>query len=95
MVVPGDEAVAFEAVLTRMVEDSQERLILCTQKFIRDEIEGFSPAKEDLDYPAALLRGGNVAAPDSIYSTWFPTLERTLMCLSKIYRYVEVKRDLV
>ncbi|OQR97672.1 conserved oligomeric Golgi complex subunit [Achlya hypogyna] len=70
-----------EAAIERMVGDAQERLILCTQKFIRDEIEGFQPSPADLQYPEKLQ------AP-SVYATWYPTLEHTLMCLSKVYRYL-------
>ncbi|EQC31504.1 hypothetical protein SDRG_10679 [Saprolegnia diclina VS20] len=72
-----------EAAIERMVGDAQERLILCTQKFIRDEIEGFYPSPSDLDYPAKLQA-------TSVYATWYPTLEHTLMCLSKVYRYLHM-----
>lgn len=76
---------AFEPVIDRMIEDAQERLIYCAQVFIRDRIEGFEPTPQDLNYPERLLN------PTSVYSTWYPAVEHTLMCLSKIYRYVDVR----
>ncbi|KAF0700673.1 Aste57867_8851 [Aphanomyces stellatus] len=79
----GAAAEALEPVVERMVGDAQERLILCTQKFIRDEIEEFVPTPADLNYPDRLQ------AP-SVYATWYPTLEHTLTCLSKVYRYVNM-----
>ncbi|OQS02683.1 oligomeric Golgi complex subunit [Thraustotheca clavata] len=72
-----------EAAIERMVGDAQERLILCTQKYIRDEIEGFVPQPTDLNYPEKLQAA-------SVYATWYPTLEHTLMCLSKVYRYLNM-----
>jgi hypothetical protein len=100
----------FEPVIGRMVQDTQERLIFCAQTHIRDEIEGFSPAASDLDYPQKLIdfyaaeeaAGGAAETDDAgndatsmltnanIYATWFPALERTLMCLSRIYLNVEM-----
>ncbi|ETW04319.1 hypothetical protein, variant 1 [Aphanomyces invadans] len=79
----GDAAEAVEPVVGRMIGDAQERLILCTQKYIRDNIEAFVPTPSDLNYPEKL------AAP-TVYATWYPTLEHTLMCLSKVYRYVNM-----
>lgn len=78
---------ATEAVMHRMVQDAQERLILCVQKFIRDDIEGFTPTAADLDYPTKL----QTAAAGSMYATWYPTLERTLLCLSRVYHFVNVR----
>ncbi|TDH69936.1 hypothetical protein CCR75_006251 [Bremia lactucae] len=78
-----------EPVMLRMIQDAQERLILCMQKYIRDEIEGFVPSPSDLDYPTKLKAAENVNAP--LYATWYPSLEHTLMCLSKGYHYVKVE----
>ncbi|RHZ21927.1 hypothetical protein DYB37_007471 [Aphanomyces astaci] len=84
----GDAAEAVEPVVDRMIGDAQERLILCTQKYLRDEIEAFVPTLADLNYPDKLL--GACATP-TVYATWYPTLEHTLMCLSKVYRYVNMQ----
>ncbi|KAL3660863.1 hypothetical protein V7S43_014265 [Phytophthora oleae] len=76
-------------VMHRMIQDAQERLILCMQKYIRDEIEGFVPTPGDLDYPAKLVAAEQAGA--SLYATWYPSLEHTLMCLSKGYHFVKME----
>ncbi|CAH0474032.1 unnamed protein product [Peronospora belbahrii] len=78
-----------EPVMHRMIQDAQERLILCMQKYIRDEIEAFVPTSADLDYPAKLLTAEQASA--SLYATWYPSLEHTLMCLSKGYHFVKME----
>ncbi|ETI37120.1 hypothetical protein F443_16860 [Phytophthora nicotianae P1569] len=78
-----------EPVMHRMIQDAQERLILCMQKYIRDEIEGFVPTPADLDYPAKLVAAEQAGA--SLYATWYPSLEHTLMCLSKGYHFVKME----
>ena len=75
-------------MMHRMIQDAQERLILCMQKYIRDEIEGFVPTSADLDYPAKLVTAEQANA--SLYATWYPSLKCTLMCLSEGYHYVKV-----
>lgn len=77
-----------EPVMHRMIQDAQERLILCMQKYIRDEIEGFVPTPADLDYPAKLVTAEQAGV--SLYATWYPSLEHTLLCLSKGYHFVKV-----
>ena len=78
-----------EPVMHRMIQDAQERLILCMQKYIRDDIEGFMPTAADLDYPVKLEAAEQAGAP--LYATWYPSLEHTLLCLSKGYHYVKVR----
>ncbi|KAF4131568.1 Sec34-like family [Phytophthora infestans] len=78
-----------EPVMHRMIQDAQERLILCMQKYIRDEIKGFAPSPADLDYPAKLVAAEQAGA--SLYATWYPSLEHTLMCLSKGYHFVKME----
>ncbi|OWZ19779.1 Conserved oligomeric Golgi complex subunit [Phytophthora megakarya] len=65
--------------------------VLCEviQKYIRDEIEGFVPTPADLDYPAKLIDAEQTGS--SLYATWYPSLENTLMCLSKGYHFVKVE----
>ncbi|CAM9801618.1 unnamed protein product, partial [Hapterophycus canaliculatus] len=57
----GGEA-AIETVLMKLVQDSQERLIYMATKVIQDDIAGFRPAAEHLDYPGMLLRAAAAAA---------------------------------
>ncbi|KAG1698007.1 hypothetical protein DVH05_015491 [Phytophthora capsici] len=78
-----------EPVMHRMIQDAQERLILCMQIYIRDEIEGFVHTPDDLDYPAKLIAAEQAGA--SLYATWYPSLEHTLMCLSKGYHFVKME----
>lgn len=76
-----------EPVMQRMIQDAQERLILCIQIYIRDEIEGFTPTPGDLDYPEKLVNPSS----DAMYATWYPSLQHTLLCLSKVYHFVKVR----
>eukprot|EP00397_Hematodinium_sp_SG-2012_P006920 GEMP01006957.1.p1 GENE.GEMP01006957.1~~GEMP01006957.1.p1 ORF type:complete len:551 (+),score=144.64 GEMP01006957.1:59-1711(+) len=78
-------------IVYRLHKDVLERLIFRIHIFLRDDIRSFpiDPANESLNYPAMLWseeefesRGYRVG--------WFPTLERTLGVLSKIYRILEI-----
>ncbi|EFA80151.1 oligomeric Golgi complex component [Heterostelium album PN500] len=77
----------------RMLQDIQERLLFLIQTFIRDEIRTFSPSPADIDYPNHItkLSASGEASPKSMYSLWYPTLEKTLTCLSKLYLVVDTK----
>ncbi len=44
-----------------LLKVAQERLTFLAQQFIRDEIQGFIPTKEDLDYPNRLSVASNCA----------------------------------
>ena len=84
----GEEMASLEPVIDRIVQDTQERLVFSAQIFIRDNIVGFEPSKEDLDYPAKLQIE---SAQTNMYVAWYPVVERTLTCLSKIYRFVDIR----
>ncbi|GAM26061.1 hypothetical protein SAMD00019534_092360 [Acytostelium subglobosum LB1] len=76
----------------RMLQDIQERLLFLIQTYIRDEIRTFSPKPEDMDYPNHLQSlKEETTTGGSMYSTWYPTLEKTLTCLSKLYLVVDNK----
>ena len=77
-----------EPVMHCIIQDAQERLIICMQKYIHDEIDGCVSTFADLDYPAKLVTAEQANA--SLYATWYPSSEHTLMCLSKGYHYVKV-----
>lgn len=95
----GDSLEPLAAVLRRVVQDMQERLAYRAQVYVRDDIETFEPDAADLDYPARLSSaaeaaaaagaGSEEAAAPSMYASWYPTLERSLMCLSKLYNRLE------
>jgi hypothetical protein len=50
----GNAAAPLEPTLQRLLADIQERLTFRAQAFVREEIAGFQPKPEDLDYPARL-----------------------------------------
>ena len=49
------------SVLSRLVQDAQERLIFCSITLIRDEVEQYAPTSLDLDYPQRLAATAKVA----------------------------------
>jgi len=90
-----ENALALEPALRRIMSDVQERLIFRAQTYVKDQVGNYRATADDLDFPAKLVRalqakskGDNVE--DDI-ANWYPPLERTLTCLSKLYRSVEVK----
>ncbi|XP_024387285.1 conserved oligomeric Golgi complex subunit 3 [Physcomitrium patens] len=80
--------------ILKTLADVQERLTFRAQTYMRDEIANYLPSAEDLDYPAKLEQAAAAAAGSEeegrdSYSTWYPPLEKTLSCLSKLYRCLE------
>ena len=125
---------ALRTVVSRMLEDAQERLVYRAHVYINSDIAGFVASPGDLAYPSKLelmekiareistsnrrltsrqsvkddcssvvsatsdsLCGSAVterftrvgSSPADLHGMWYPTLRRTLMCLSKIYRCVD------
>ena len=72
---------AFGLLALQMLEDAQERLSFRTQAFIQSDIVSFAPVAGDLAYPEKLSQ--NLS---NEYGMWYPTVKRTLICLSKLYR---------
>ena len=95
---------SMEKMIRRLLEDVQERLVYKVQTYMVENIELFVPEESDLDYPSTLQAGGagnrgdasegsaqDPAAPKSraLSTRWYPTLDTTLVCLSKVYRCVD------
>eukprot|EP00898_Chlorokybus_atmophyticus_P000708 jgi/Chlat1/1638/Chrsp127S01891 len=97
----GEAVAGLRPTVERINADVQERLIFRAQTFMRDEVATYTPTPDDLDYPAKLERiaaaAGTAETSGSVedysrdmYAGWYPPLERTLSCLSKLYRTVDV-----
>ena len=84
---------AMENITLQLLQDVQERLVYRVEKFILEEIELFDPKAADLNYPGKLEASSESVKADkwatSSSLTWYPTLDMTLMCLSKLYRCVD------
>lgn len=96
----GDTCAALRPTMLRTLADVQERLTFRAQTFMRDEINNYMPTSEELDYPAILQRAAYAqsAEPSAVaedeegrdaYAAWYPPLEKTLSCLSKLYCCVD------
>ncbi|KAK3131194.1 hypothetical protein QOZ80_6BG0503290 [Eleusine coracana subsp. coracana] len=91
----GESVAGLRPILQRILADVHERLAFCARTHIREEIANFHPSDEDLDYPGKLERSvdttssANVGDNADIYVTWYRPLEKTVSCLSKLYRCLE------
>uniref|UniRef100_A0A673H953 Conserved oligomeric Golgi complex subunit 3 n=1 Tax=Sinocyclocheilus rhinocerous TaxID=307959 RepID=A0A673H953_9TELE len=87
---------AFDAVVKQMLEDVQERLVYRTHIYIQTDISGYKPAPGDLAYPDKLqmmeqgeAESRRTVSPADLHGMWYPTVRRTLVCLSKLYRCID------
>eukprot|EP00916_Digyalum_oweni_P002162 GHVL01003997.1.p1 GENE.GHVL01003997.1~~GHVL01003997.1.p1 ORF type:complete len:590 (-),score=100.95 GHVL01003997.1:617-2386(-) len=77
------------AIIMRLYKDVHERLIFRSEAFIRDHIRGFRPTSTDTDYPGRLIQLSKLEPCVLPRQTWYPTLDRTLMCLSSVNRVLK------
>ncbi|ONM04385.1 sec34-like family protein [Zea mays] len=96
----GESVAGLRPILQRILADVHERLAFCARTHIREEIANFRPSVEDLDYPGKLERPVDMSSSATvsllltlvaidIYITWYRPLEKTVSCLSKLYRCLE------
>ncbi|CAA0836916.1 sec34-like family protein [Striga hermonthica] len=92
----GESLAGLRPTLERILADVHERLTFRARTHIRDEIANYLPLDEDLDYPSKLEQSAetnseassSVDNPD-VSRNWYPPLEKTITCLSKLYRCLE------
>ncbi|KAL8253321.1 hypothetical protein R6Q59_037014 [Mikania micrantha] len=80
-------------ILDRILADIHERLTFRARTHIRDEIANYLPLDEDLDYPRKLEQSAETKSDSDssldVFKTWYPPLEKTVSCLSKLYNCLE------
>ncbi|KAL3825492.1 hypothetical protein ACJIZ3_021521 [Penstemon smallii] len=92
----GESLAGLRPTLERILADVHERLTFRARTHIRDEIANYLPLDEDLDYPSKLEQSAETKSETSssdqdsdVSRTWYPPLEKTISCLSKLYRCLE------
>eukprot|EP00124_Ichthyophonus_hoferi_P004781 Ihof_evm2s575 gene=Ihof_evmTU2s575 len=80
---------AFANVIGQILEDLQDRLVYRSQAYLRLDVGSYQPTPEDLNYPDKLEHAP--LGEGDVYSSWYPTMHKTLLCLSMLYRCVEKK----
>ena len=105
-----DTYVGFGRVANELAGDLSERLVHRALIYAQTDIGAYNPAPGDLAYPDKLVMMQAIAAsqpltansaPDAVQSAvdlhalWYPTVRRTVVCLSKIFKCLDVSRQFV
>ncbi|XP_031104634.1 conserved oligomeric Golgi complex subunit 3 isoform X1 [Ipomoea triloba] len=93
----GESLAGLRPTLDRVLADVHERLTFRARTYIRDEIANYFLVDEDLDYPRKLEQSAEtnseaeaaLLADQNAIKMWYPPLEKTVSCLSKLYNSLE------
>ncbi|KAM7275531.1 hypothetical protein ACFE04_017397 [Oxalis oulophora] len=92
----GESLAGLHPTFQRILADVHERLTFRARTHIHDEIANYVLSDEDLNYPAKLEQStdmkqesASVDENQDIFKTWYPPVEKTISCLSKLYRCLE------
>ncbi|CAI9097344.1 OLC1v1033743C1 [Oldenlandia corymbosa var. corymbosa] len=92
----GESLAGLRPTIDRILADVHERLTFRARTHIRDEIANYLPLDEDLDYPSKLEQSAEQKTESTsndqksdVSHTWYPPLEKTISCLSKLYQSLE------
>ncbi|GLV44452.1 Component of oligomeric golgi complex 3 [Carabus blaptoides fortunei] len=100
-----DNENAYTRVLWQLLQDVQERLVFRTHVYLQTDLLQYRPSAGDLAYPEKLHMMESIAqsqaeetsqrssrtgnSPADLHGMWYPTVKRTLVCLSRLYRCVD------
>eukprot|EP00047_Mylnosiga_fluctuans_P015368 m.45508 g.45508 ORF g.45508 m.45508 type:complete len:750 (-) comp5887_c0_seq1:1435-3684(-) len=82
----GEETAAFVSVAEQMLQDVQQRLVFVSQSFTVSQIKNYDPEPTDLNYPERLQTAIAPGDEKALFASWYPTLPRALLLLSKLSR---------
>lgn len=94
---------AYTKVLWQLLQDVQERFVYRTHVYFQTDLLNYRPSSGDLAYPEKLQMMESIAlsqteenfksrtgsSPADLHGMWYPTVKRTLVCLSRLYRCVD------
>lgn len=94
---------AFTKILWQLLQDVQERFVFRTHVYLQTDLLNYRPSAGDLAYPEKLQMMESIAlsqmeesfksrtgsSPADLHGMWYPTVKRTLVCLSRLYRCVD------
>ncbi|KAL3997944.1 Sec34-like family protein [Acanthocheilonema viteae] len=95
----------FVRVMTELVGDVAERIVYRTGLYAQSDIAGFIPSSGDLVYPEKLemmreiekehtsdkdnINATSSTSAVNLYCLWYPTVRRTVLSLSKLFKCLE------